>query len=420
MRRRLRELFRATTGVPDGPRPSMTLWWDPGGARPPVSWWPASGEFQTHWDMDLVDALAVPGYWTARLKISQAIGGMPLGSWTGLVKDPPPPVLASPNPDEDRCATVAAWVADLLDHGNAIGIIDGWERDGTAASSVTPWPARDVAVVRDGGRIVYRFAIRGQVVQELPKSQVFHAKGVLGYPGALRGMGILEAGLSTVARTAAQDRYATNAFATGTPSGLLRVKDPDLQAGSPDDPAGYSTAHGIKKTWQENIRTGDIAVLSDLVDFTPLGWTPTDAQMIEARQMSLVDVANLFALDPYWLGSSQTSAPYQNVQDAAVQLVRFTLNPWIVALEAQFSRLLTRGHEARFNRDSLLRDQQAQRVQTEIALVNAGIVTRDEVRTWEGLLPLDAGDELEQATVTSLFPASSDSDANESATGTGG
>jgi HK97 family phage portal protein len=418
---KLRNLFRASTAVPDGPRPSMTLWWDPGGVRPPVSWWPASGEFQTHWDMDLVDAMAVPGYWRARLLISQAIGGMPLGSWQSLVKDDPtPPVLVAPNPDEDRCATVAAWVADLLDHGNAVGIIDGWARDGTAASSVTPWPARDTAVVRTDGRIVYRFACDGQIVSELPAAQVFHAKGVLPYPGALRGLGILEAGMSTVARVAAQDRYATNAFATGTPSGLLRVKDPDLQAGSPDDPAGYATAHGIKKTWQENIATGDIAVLSDLVDFTPLGWTPTDAQMIEARQMSIVDIANLFALDPYWLGSAQTSAPYQNVQDAAVQLVRFALAPWITALETQFSRLLTRGHEARFNRDSLLRDQQSVRVQTEIALVNAGIVTVDEVRAWEGLLPLE-GLTLEEgpgnATVTVLSPATSDTDTNEPAIG---
>jgi HK97 family phage portal protein len=413
---RFRDLFRASTAVPDGPRPSMTLWWDPGGVRPPVTWWPASGDFQTHWDMDLVDALAVPGYWRARLLISQAIGGMPLASWQDLERDPTPMVLAAPNPDEDRCATVSAWTADLLDHGNAIGIIDGWERNGQAATSVTPWPARDVAVTRVDGRVVYRFALDGQVVRELPAAQVFHAKGVLAYPGALRGMGVLEAGMSTVARAAAQDRYATNAFQTGVPSGLLRVKDPDLQAGSVDDPAGYATAHGIKKTWQDNIRTGDIAVLSDLVDFTPLGWTPSDAQMIEARQMSIVDVANLFALDPYWLGSSQTSAPYQNVQDAAVQLVRFTLAPWIVALEAQFSRLLTRGHEARFNRDSLLREQRAQRVQTEIALYQAGIVTAGEVRAWEGLLPLEDNPE-QPATVTALFPAESDTDTNESATG---
>lgn len=408
---KLRNLFRGTTAVPDGPRPTMTMWYDPSGTRPPVTWWPASGEFQTHWDMDMVDALAVPAYWQGRKLISQAIGGMPLASWQDLIKDPTPAVLSAPNPAEDRCATVSAWVADLLDHGNAVGLIDGWERDGTAASSVTPWPARDVAVDRVAGQVVYRFAYNGEVVYEAPASQVFHAKGVLAYPGALRGMGILEAGMSTVSRVAAQDRYATNAFTNGVPSGLLRIKDPDLQAGSPDDPAGYATAHGIKKTWAENMRTGDIAVLSDLVDFTPLGWTPTDAQMVEARQMSIVDVANLFGLDPFWLASSQRSAPYQNVQDTAVQLVRFGLAPWITALEAQFSRLLTRGHEARFNQDTILREQRSARVATEIALLNAGVITVDEVRAWEGLLPLES--DAEPASVTALFPADSDTDTNE-------
>ena len=94
----------------------------------------------------------------------------------------------------------------------------------------------------------------------------------------------------------------------------------------------------------ENIAAGDIAVMSELVDFQPLSWNPTDAQMVEARQLSLVDVANLFNIDPYWVGSSQVSAPYQNVQDAAVQLSRFTLNFWITALEEEFSRFLVARH----------------------------------------------------------------------------
>ena len=35
----------------------------------------------------------------------------------------------------------------------------------------------------------------------------------------------------------------------------------------------------------------------------PLAWSPTDTQLAEARHMSLLDVANMFNLDGYWLGA---------------------------------------------------------------------------------------------------------------------
>jgi HK97 family phage portal protein len=201
------------------------------------------------------------------------------------------------------------------------------------------------------------------------------------------------------------------------PSGLLKVRDPDLQPGSDDDPPGFVTARGIKKQWQASVRTGEVAVMSELVDFTPLSWTPSDAQMVEARQLSLVDVANLFNVDPYWVGSSQVSAPYQNVQDAAVQLSRFTLGFWITALEAQFSRLLPRGQEARFNRDSILRDPQSVRVDNWTKLLAAGVVSVDEVRASEGLPPAPTPEPaLPVAGVTPLFPAG-DSGTNQAQVG---
>lgn len=388
-----------STAVPDGPRPTSVF--IPGGL-PPATWWPASGEFQTHWDFDLTMAMAIPGYWRGRQLISQAIGGMPLAGWDGPVQVTRrgTEMLAEPNPGEDRCTTVAAWVGDLIDHGNAVGIVDG-SRPGDYVT-ITPWPAVSTGVSEDGS--TYVFYRGGREVARRGKEGVFHAKGVLPYPGAARGMGVLEAGTTTMTRMRSEAEYATKAFASGTPSGLLRVKDPDLQAGDPADEPGYATAAGIKKQWKANIAAGDIAVLSELVDFQPLGWSPTDAQMIEARQMSLVDVANLLNLDPYWCGGSQISAPYQNVQDAALQLARFTLSVWINPLESQFSRFLGPMVQARFNRDTILRDTASVRVANWVQLLNAGVVDEAYVRAQEGI-PEDAAPPAQpEPSGVSLFP----------------
>lgn len=401
-------LYRAVTGPPSGPRPSMTMWWDPAGVRPPVSWWPGSGEFETHWDTDLVSAFAVPGYWKGRLTITQAIGGMPLGAWKGLEQiTPTPGVLVEPEVGVDRCTTIAAWVGDLVDHGNAVGFYQGRNTRGNV-TGVMPVPCTDVTVgYSEEGRLTYVHHVNGTPFRAYDWTATFHAKGVLPYPGALRGMGVLEAGLSTLARVQDESSYAAKAFRNGTPSGLLRVKDPDLQAGTPDDEPGFTTAAGIKKQWKASVATGDVAVLSDLVDFEPLAWTPTDAQMVEARTLSLVDVANLLNLDPFWCGASQVSAPYQNVQDAAVQLSRFTLSPWVNPLESQFSRLLPYGTEARFNRDTVLRDTTSVRIANWVQLLTQGVVDEAYVRAQEGI-PEDAAPEpaAPPPNVTPLFPVS--------------
>jgi HK97 family phage portal protein len=413
--RKALRLYRGTAdAVPPGAyRPTMTQWYDPGGVAPPVSWAPRTGEFETHWDWSLSWAVAIPGVWRARMLIAQAIGAMPIGAWEGNQAMPLPAVLRQPNPPEDRCATVAAWVCDLLDHGNAVGRIV--HQPTRAADTIIPWPSTTVAVGRtETGRIVYT---HDNVSYD--SSEVFHVKGMSG-PNDLRGIGILEAGLSTIQRLTAESAYASKAFNSGVPSGLLRVRDPDLQVGTDDDPPGYATAKGIKKQWKASVATGDVAVLSELVDFTPLSWTPTDAQMVEARQLSLVDVANMFNLDPYWVGSSQTSAPYQNVQDAAVQLSRFSLGYWITALEAQFSKLIPDG-AARFNRDTILRDPMSTRVDNYTKLIQAGIMGVDEIRALEGLPPIQPSTAFSNVGapppgVTPLFPAG-DTDTNEPAVG---
>jgi HK97 family phage portal protein len=385
---------------------------------PPVQWAPASGEFTTLWDWQTCAALGIPAVWRARMCISQAIGGMPVGAWRGAEQiDPLPSVLREPSPGEDRANTVAAWVCDLLDHGNAFGYITDINAE-LKAVSVQPVPATAVSVARtpDSGRVVYTVEGPDGTSRLFDRSEVFHAKGT-SFPGGLRGLGVLEAGLGTLDRMGSESSYAARAFASGVPSGLLKVRDPDLQPGSDDDPPGFVTARGIKKQWQASVRTGEVAVMSELVDFTPLSWTPSDAQMVEARQLSLVDVANLFNVDPYWVGSSQVSAPYQNVQDAAVQLSRFTLGFWITALEAQFSRLLPRGQEARFNRDSILRDPQSVRVDNWTKLLAAGVVSVDEVRASEGLPPAPTPEPaLPVAGVTPLFPAG-DSGTNQAQVG---
>jgi HK97 family phage portal protein len=356
---------------PGALRPSSTFWFNPAGGQPPVTWAPGTGEFETHWDWSRSSLLSIPGVWKARMLISQSIGGMPLAAYRGTeIVEPLAALLREPAPGEDRANTVAAWVCDLLDHGNAIGIVDGYDAEGRAVS-LSPVPCSQVEIRSESGRRNYRIGSR-----VFDQSQVFHAMGTTA-PGAIRGMGVIEAHLTTLTRMTAEADYASKAFTSGVPSGLIRVKDPDLQP---------EMAAEIKATWMKTFGSGrEPAVLSELVDFEPIAWTPSDAQMVEARQLSLTDVANMYNLDPFWLGAPSAPMVYQNVQQAAVQLSRFTLGFWTTVLEAQFSRLIPRGQDARFIRDTILRDDTAARYANYKLGLEGGWLTLEEVRAAEGL-----------------------------------
>ena len=145
-------------------------------------------------------------------------------------------------PGEDRANTIAAWVCDLLDHGNAIGLV-GRLRLGGRATSMSPVPCSEVEIRgEDGRRQVYRIGVgpcstsRRCSTRRAPPRRV-----------TLRGMGVIEAHLTTLTRIAAEADYASKAFTSGVPSGLIRVKDPDLQP---------EMAAEIKANWMSTFGSG--------------------------------------------------------------------------------------------------------------------------------------------------------------------
>jgi phage portal protein BeeE len=63
-----------------------------------------------------------------------------------------------------------------------------------------------------------------------------------------------------------------------------------------------------------------------------------------------------------------------------MQLIRWSLTPWLTRVEQAMSDLLPRGQYAKFNLDSLLRGDTLSRYQAHKIGIDAGFLTVDEVR----------------------------------------
>lgn len=338
--------------------------------------------------------LSIPGAWRASTMLSDLFAQMPFHSFRsdgdgGEVATPRnAPILEAPaGSREDPLTVFASWGLDYLWDGNAVGVYTGFE--GGRPIAVLPVPVCDVGVrmAPDPGRLgAYtgrrEYSIGGIIFDE---SEIFHVKGPCP-PGSDRGLGVLETQLAALTLSRDLENQADAISLHGVPTGVLKSLNPEQ---GPDDMTR------AKAAWIESQRTRTIAALGPNIDFSPLSWNPEEMQLIEARKFSLTQLELMFGLPVGWLGGATPSRTYSNVEQDAVNLIKFSALAGMVAkFESVMSnKWLPRGQTAKGNRDAVLRSDTMTRYQAHALALGKGVAwkTVDEVRRTENLAPLPDG-----------------------------
>lgn len=334
------------------------------------------------------NGMTIPGAWRAANLIADLVGGVPWHAYREWGDkpvtriDPTPPLLDQPAPPETRINTFSSWALDLLWNGNAIGIIAD-RNDQGYPTAVNPVPSDMVQVRRvtkgmDSvlpiGEIEYSFG----TLKNLSPYDVIHIKGPHA-PGELRGMGVLESHLTTLNLAHEQNRQARSLSQHGVPTGMLKSQNPDLT---------QAEATALKTAWLASQRDRTVAVINASTDFVPLSWNPEELQLVEARKFTLHELGLIFGIPLSFLGVEQSSRTYTNVEQEAVNLLKFTLNGHLVRFEQALSQHFPSSTRVKANTDGLLRSDTISRYQAhEIALRN-GWLTVDEIRALEDLPPI--------------------------------
>lgn len=331
--------------------------------------------------------MGIPAAWRLALLIANQLGRIPWQAFREVQGSPPvkilppPPLLARPVGKMDTAlGAFRSWGLDRLWHGNAVGVIvetnaQGWP---TAA---TPVSAEFVQVALVGfndpqvpasfapGEIAY--LINGKWYHQ---AEVIHFKGPCA-PGALRGMGVLEEHFALMDRSRKLDEAASSVDSSAVPTGVLKSLNPDLSA---------TEAADLKSSWQNSQRTRSVAVLNPLTEFVPIAWNPTETQLLESRNYSLIEWANIFGINVTYAGGQNASRVYANIVDQGMDLLRFgAVGDIIAEFEATLTELLPRGNYVKGNVDHLLRADTKGRYEAHAIGIAAGFITRDEVRELE-------------------------------------
>jgi HK97 family phage portal protein len=336
--------------------------------------------------VDASTARQVPAVGRALQLYSGMCKQMPMEAYRGYTRlDSQPRLLSRPDMDNAGSWFVQVNVEDYLLNGNAISYVTARGADGWPLSVV--WlPVQWVNIMWNWVDPTGPAASYNYLGQPLNTDDVIHVKRGADRFYPVRGVGVVEEYLNTLDRVAMEEEYERGALSNGAvPSAAIITPQATLT---------QEVADEAKATWMTNF-SGPVrepVILPNGTVIQPLAWSPTDTQLSEARRLSLIDVANMFNLDGYWLGAPVAGMTYRTAGPQYQQVLRTSLEPVLADFEDVWSNAwLPRGTTIRFQRSQLLREDLATSMAAAVSGVAAGIMSIPEARVMVGLPPQTFG-----------------------------
>jgi HK97 family phage portal protein len=194
--------------------------------------------------------------------------------------------------------------------------------------------------------------------------------------------GILAVGGTTIKAALDAQHSASIALATPSATGFLKNTGADLP---PNEVSGLLAA------WKRARNNNGVAYLTSTIDFQTIGFSPKDMGYNDAIQNLATECARLCSVDPYYVSASQnTTMTYANVQDERKQMVAFTVQPYVSAIESRLSMddVSTTGHYVKFSLDeTFLRTEPMQRLLVLEKMLALGLITTEQAMEMEDLSP---------------------------------
>jgi hypothetical protein len=117
--------------------------------------------------------------------------------------------------------------------------------------------------------------------------------------------------------------------------------------------------------------------------------------MLDSQKFQVESIARMFRVPPHMIGVTTPGAQsYASVEQNNIQFVVHTLRPYIEKIEYAYSTLLPNEAFLKFNVDGLLRGDYTTRIQGYSIGLQAGFYSVNDVRRFEDLRPVDAGDQF--------------------------
>lgn len=229
----------------------------------------------------------------------------------------------------------------------------------------------------------------GKLIGRVPRSDILHIRGPSwnGY----EALDIVQTAREAIGLAIATEETHARLHSNGArPGGIISF----------DQPLGETAKQSLREAWdraQAGTRNAfKTAVLDAGAKWQSMAMTGVDSQHIETRKFQIEEICRAFRVFPQMIGHTDKTATFASAEAFFLAHVVHSLGPWIERWEQSIARDLLEDDlrlQAKFSVQGLLRGDAASRAEFYANGIVNGYFTRNEVRRWEELNPLDGLDE---------------------------
>lgn len=234
-------------------------------------------------------------------------------------------------------------------------------------------PGRDAE-----GKLVYRVTQQDGSAILLPARSMYHKRG-LGFDG-VTGYSVLEVAAGSLSSAMQLDNTLGDFFARGfRPMGFLKTKGKLSLEGLKALEAKIDEHSGPSKRWRA-------VPLDQDMEWQALSMSPEDAQLIDMRKFSVLDICRWFGVPPH-MAFDLDRATFSNIEAQGRDFLTYALMPWIVGDEQEADmKLLSSqfgGLYSKVTVDAIVRADIDKRWAAYKTALDSGVFTINEVRALE-------------------------------------
>jgi HK97 family phage portal protein len=334
-------------------------------------------------------ALGITAWYSGVRFIAEVVASLPVHTYQDRngerVRRADPPWMSNPDVDQTWFGLVEFWMMSKLHKGNSftfklrnnVGQVVGLREIHPDRLTTGIAPDGSKRFVVDNGDTVYT------------TRDILHIPG-LSWDGRF-GMNPIQYAADALGGVAAADDYSQRFYSSGAHMGGI-ISMPDRLTSE--------QAVALKGQWdafhEGILNAHKTGVLSGGAQYNRISLSADDAQLIEARQYGVAEVARLLRLPPHKLYELSRSTN-NNIEHQSIEAITDGIQPWLDRIEAWINAdrdLLPEGNFIEFVIEGRLRGDTATRYAAHASATGRPWKTPNEARKIENLPPVDGGDEL--------------------------
>ena len=355
-------------------------------------WWPSDYPQRTAGvSITQENATAIGAVWAAVSLYSSTIAGLPWGAFirSAGVRTPVnrPRWMDVPIPNNPNYTSFDfkhRLVSSLLLDGNAF-ILVLRSPDGVVVETRVLDPQKVECVRGEMGEPLYKITTQ-EGSSTLGADNIVHIP-LFATGEHMRGMSPIEHHRVTLGLASATQLFGAKFYEQGaTVGGVVKVPG-ELTADQAENlRAGFARRHeGVDRAWR-------VAVLTGGADYSQMSVKISDLQLVETLHWGVESVGRIYGVPLQYLQYPGGNTSYNSAETLGQAWLVLGLAPMLARIEAGLQRLIE-GETTfiKFNTAGLLRATQRERMDSYAVALQNGILTLDEVRTYEDLPRLAVG-----------------------------